>query len=162
MISFEISDTEINKLLNVISDKIAAPILETITNDTKSKIHSLAKSFKGVSEPSISSNAATQIIFTKYLSSEIKPISTKLDVFQENFYGHLDDRYLLVTEKDGLKDWVSAKYDHYDREDILLGTKRLHIRQKTASGYPLGSPYRDFFGRAFTDILDNKSIYGLS
>lgn len=165
-----ISQSEINKIMQSTKKDILIPTLKDISHGMRKSISTAATPFaankKSSSIPSIKNMSATkQSVRTKILKSKISPV---IPTFQINKDGYSRDLYVYVYDKPGLREWVANNYTNTNnKEEILSGRKRLHIRGKyNLGGYqakpPLGDPERDVFKEGFLNFIINKEMYGLS
>jgi len=158
---------ELDRLNNLIKQEILVPTLKEIETDTKSDIQKQAHRFRGTSNKSLSDKNSVSTRLDRKLKLKLSPA---VDHFIINKEGYLTPQYKYVTDDPELFDWVAGKYHGANKDQILAGNEPLLVRAKDdfnlkntkrSNSPPLGHPSRDFFGMAFSNLITNKSKYGM-
>lgn len=163
-LKLSIPQRELDRLNSVIKQEILVPTLKEIETDTKSDIQKQAHRFRGTSNKSLSDKNSVSTRLDIKLKLKLSPA---VDHFIINKEGYLTPQYKYVTDEPELFDWVAGKYHGANKDQILAGNEPLVVRSKDdvdskkSSFPPLGHPSRDFFGRAFENLITNKSKYGM-
>jgi len=93
---------------------------------------------------------------------EIMPHGSIEEAFVANVLGSSTDLRKLAQTGSPLGAWVEDRYNGVNKGEILAGREKLRIRSRDSGGYPpLGSPFRNFFGKAYNDLMNDLPIYGL-
>lgn len=161
MIEFRADKDSLKNLNDSVVKNILLPKLDEINLAIQKDIAKSAKAFKGVSNPSLSNVMATKAkVKRKQLRSQIRPVEDKALAFWINRKGYDQIQLVDVSNDTGLKNWVSAKYNGGDKQAILDGRKKLRIRSREFKD-ALGSAERDFFGKAFENVVRSPGRFGL-
>ena len=159
--------TNLNEFNRMVSSSVkgnVSTISEGMRKYASGKVAVYAEGYSdgssGIGE--VSNVKYTPLSFRDSQGFELTPHTNVFEAFKMNALGHNVDNYVYVTESSLLRDWVSRKYHYDSREEVLMGNVPVRIRSRDASGYPpLGSKYRNFFGRAYVDLINELPVWGI-